>query len=211
MKYLRNFFLALLVLLLVCPISPLFHIISLKRARQEEAAAMFDPTQFAKKFWRERLLPSLNRAVSCEVLLPAIRNNAADARKTFSHSVGIGDSYTYFVTGQGRVLSVSDDEIALAVTDGATAPEIVLPLGPVFGNAIRDGTGLLNVNDYPNSQDFNGISQALNHLVEIDVLPELHTQAKVGSIVRFTGCAEVNDESSDLKPLRVIPIQAEVQ
>jgi predicted lipoprotein len=115
------------------------------------------------------------------------------------------------VSGKGRVLSVSDDEVALAVTGGATAAEIVLPTGPLFGNAVRDGTGLLNVNDYPNSQDFNAVSEALNHLAETGVLPKLRAQAKVGSIVRFTGCVEVNDESSDLKPLRVIPISAEIQ
>jgi hypothetical protein len=43
------------------------------------------------------------------------------------------------------------------------------------------------------------------------VLPQLREKAKVGAIVRFVGCAEVNDESTDLQPLRVIPIQVEVQ
>jgi len=66
---------------------------------------------------------------------------------------------------------------------------------------------LLNVNDYPNSQDFNNISEALNHIVETHVLPVLREQAKVGAVLRFSGCAEVNDESTDLKPLRVIPIR----
>ena len=83
--------------------------------------------------------------------------------------------------------------------------------GLVFGNALRDGTGLLNVNDYPNSQDFNAISEALNHIVETRVLPKLREQAKVGATISFAGCAEVDDESSDLKPLKVIPIQTEAQ
>ena len=79
----------------------------------------------------------------------------------------------------------------------------------LFGNAIRDGTGLLNVNDYPNSQDFNAISEALNHFVETRVQPQLREIAKVGATIRFVGCAEVNDESTDLKPLRVVPVLAE--
>jgi predicted lipoprotein len=195
----------------LCWLFPLFHVIPLERAQKEKAAATFDPVRFAETFWQERLLKSLDQAVTCDVLLPAIRTNAAAARKKFSHNVGISESYTYFVSGKGRVLSVSDDEVALAVTGGATAAEIVLPTGPLFGNAVRDGTGLLNVNDYPNSQDFNAVSEALNHLAETGVLPKLRAQAKVGSIVRFTGCVEVNDESSDLKPLRVIPISAEIQ
>ena len=83
--------------------------------------------------------------------------------------------------------------------------------GLVFGNAVRDGTGLLNVNDYPNSQDFNDISAELNKLIETRVQPKLRERAKVGATIRFTGCAEVSDESTDLHLLKLIPIQAEVE
>ena len=123
----------------------------------------------------------------------------------------MSESYTYFVAGQGRVLTVSDDEILLAVTEGATNAEISLQTGLLFGNAVRDGTGLLSVNDYPDSQDFNAISEALNRLVETRVQPKLREAAKVGATVRFVGCAEVNDESSDLKPLKLVPVEATVK
>jgi predicted lipoprotein len=86
-----------------------------------------------------------------------------------------------------------------------------LQTGLLFGNALRDGPGLLSVSDYPNSQDFNGISEALNHIVETRVLPKLREQARVGGKIFFAGCAEVDDESSDLKPLKVVPIQAEAR
>jgi predicted lipoprotein len=101
--------------------------------------------------------------------------------------------------------------MTLAVTEGATSAEVSLQVGLLFSNAIRDGTGLLNVNDYPNSQDFNAISEALNHLVETRVQPKLRAQAKVGATIRFVGCAEVNDESADLKPLKVVPVRTEIE
>jgi predicted lipoprotein len=107
------------------------------------------------------------------------------------------------------VIGVTNDEVALALTQSATQPEIVLPTGLLFGNAVRDATGLLDVSDYPNSQDFNGISQALNHIIETRVLPTLRERAEVGATVRFVGCTEIADESTDLKPLRVVPIQIE--
>lgn len=203
----------LLVLALagLCWVFPLFHVIPLERAQREKAAATFDPAKFSDTFWDERLLPSLDQAVRCDELLLTIRKNPAAARKQFSRSVGISESYTYFVQGRGRVVSVSNDEVGLVVTEGATAPEISLPFGPIFGNAIRDGTGLLNVSDYPNSQDFNDISAALNHRVETEVLPKLRAQAKVGTVLSFAGCAEVNDESTDLKPLRVVPVRVEAK
>jgi predicted lipoprotein len=190
---------------------PLFHIVPLKTAAAEKVAATFNAAQFAETFWTNQLLASFDKSVKAETLLSAIQSDPAAAKKKFSRSVGLSEGYFYFVSGSGRVLAVSDDEVSLAVTDGGTNAEVSLQTGLIFGNAIRDGTGLLNASDYPNSQDFNDISAALNHIVETRVLPKLREQAKVGAKISFAGCAEVDDEATDLKPLKVIPIQAEVQ
>ena len=203
-----RWFIAAVAIAGVCWVFPLFHVVPLKKAETEKSAGVFNATRFAETFWTNRLLPSVGTAVKTDVLLPAIQTNAAAAKKKFSRSVGLSESYFYFLSGTGRVVSISDDGISLAMSDNSTNAEILLETGPVFGDAIRDGTGLLNVNDYPNSQDFNGISAALDHLVETRVLPKLRQQAKAGTKISFAGCAEVDDESTDLKPLKVIPVSA---
>ena len=202
---------AVAVVASLCWLFPLFHIVPLERAAKEKAAATFDPKAFAEKFWGEQLLTSLDKAVKAEVLLPAIQSNAAEAKRKFSRSEGVSESYTYFISGKGRVMAVSDDEVSLAATEGATNVEISLQVGLLFSNAVRDGTGLLSVNDYPNSQDFNAISEALNRIIEERVLPKLRKTAKVGAMISFVGCAEVNDEFTDLKPLKVIPLKTEAK
>ena len=191
----------------ICWRFPLFHVVTLKTATAEKTAATFNPTQFAEIFWTKQLLAALAKSVPAEALLPAIQRDADAAKKKFSRSVGLSEGYFYFVSGSGRVVAVSDDDVSLAVTDGSTNAEISLQTGLIFGNALRDGTGLLNASDYPNSQDFNDISAALNHIVETQVLPKLREQAKVGAKISFVGCAEVDAEATDLKPLRVVPIQ----
>jgi predicted lipoprotein len=200
-----------LILAALCWIFPLFHIVPLKTATAEKAAAAFDATSVAENFWTNQLLPALKKTMNTDVLLPAIQSDDAAAKKKFSRSVGLSDSYFYFLSGTGRVVKISDDEISLAVTPGSTNAEISLQTGLIFGDAVRDGTGLLNVNDYPNSQDFNDLSAALNHLVETRVLPPLRQSAKIGATIFFTGCAEVDDEATDLKPLKVIPIQTKTE
>ena len=190
---------------------PLFHVATLKSATAEKAAATFNAPQFADAFWTGQLLPALAKAVKADDLVAAIQANPAAAKKQFSRRLGLSEGYFYFLRGAGKVVAVSDDEILLAVTAGGTNAEVSLSAGLIFGNALRDGTGLLNANDYPNSQDYNDLSAALNHLVETRVLPQLKTQAKVGARISFVGCAEVDDEATDLKPLKVIPIQAETQ
>lgn len=206
-----RWFIAIAIIASVCWLFPLFHIVTLKMAMAEKLAATFNVTDFAETFWTNRLLASLDKTVKADVLLSTIRKDAASAKKKFSRSVGLSEGYFYFVSGSGRVVAVSDDEVSLTVTDNGTNAEVALQTGLVFGNALRDGTGLLNASDYPNSQDFNDISAALNHIVEMRVLPKLRGQAKVGAKISFVGCAEVNDESTDLKPLKVILIQTKAE
>ena len=209
MKRATSIVISVAVFAAVCWFFPLFHVVPLKQATDAKAAATFSAAKFVESFWTAKLLESLDQAVKAEVLLPAVKSDPAAARKKYARSLGLSESYTYFVSGVGRVLSVTDDEISLVMTEGATQPEISLQTGLIFGNTVRDGTGLLNVNDYPNSQDFNDISAELNRLIETRVLPKLREQAKVGARIHFTGCAEVGDEATDLKPLKLIPVQAD--
>jgi predicted lipoprotein len=211
MKRVAPFLFALAAFAILCWRFPLFHVVPLKTATAEKAAATSNATQFAEAFWTNQLLNSTGKTVKAEVLLPAIQSDAAAAKTKFARSVGLGDSYFYFVSGVGLVVAVTEDEVALAVTAGSTNAEVSLQTGLLFGNTIRDGTGWLNVNDYPDSQKFNDLAAALNHLVETRVLPRLHEQAKVGAKIFFVGCAEVADEATDLRPLRIVPIQAEIQ
>jgi predicted lipoprotein len=189
-----------------CWLFPIFHVVPLKKNAKEKAAAVFNPTQFAETFWESQLLPSISKAVKAEMLLSAIQSNPADSKKKFSRSVGVADNYFYFVSGSGIMMAISDDEIVLNLNCGTNA-EVSLQTGLIFGNALRDGTGLLDANSYPNSQDFNAISEALNHLVETRVVSKWKGHVRIGEKISFAGCAEVDDESTDLKPLKVIPIE----
>src|SRR5262245_49258255 len=83
----------------VCWFFPLFYVVPLERVTKEKAAATFDPQEFALKFWNDPLRKSLDKAVKAEVLLPAIQADAAAAKKKFSRSIGVGESYTYFLSG----------------------------------------------------------------------------------------------------------------
>lgn len=202
---------AIAVVVGICWLFPLFHIVPLETATAEKAAATFNATRFAETFWTNQLVPAFDKSIKADVLLAAIQADPVAAKKKFSRSIGLSDSYFYFVSGTGRVVDISDDAVSLAVTEGSTNAEISLQSNLIFGDAIRDGTGLLNASTFPNSQDFNDISAALNHIVETRVLPALRQQAKVGAKISFAGCAEVDDESADLKPLKVVPIQTKTE
>ncbi len=86
------------------------------------------------------------------------REPAAAARATAGRWASAGRC-TFFLRGSGRVVSVTADEIGLAVNAiRATRPTSWSPLGLVFGNAVRDGTGLLDADAFPNAQQFNDVA-----------------------------------------------------
>jgi predicted lipoprotein len=188
---------------------PLFHVVPLNVARQQSADGVFNPAGFVEKFWAERLLPSAEKAVDAGKLMAAVVQDRNAARKKYGRGVGLGDVYYFFVAGRGSVVSVRKDGVAIALKEGSTQSDIILETGNIFGNAVRDGAGLLNVNDFSNSRDFNDISSEINRRIERQVLPALRVKAVVGAKVRFAGCAEITDEDTDLRPLRIVPFIAE--
>jgi predicted lipoprotein len=167
---------------------------------------------FAQKLWDEQLMKAAaQKAVDAAALVAEIRRDPKAAKDKHARTVGIGGSYYYFLSGTGRVVKKDGLGVSLVVTGEGNEPEVVLQSGNIFGNAVRDGSGLVNVNDYPNSQELNALSGELNKLVEDRVLPALRDKAAVGSQVKFAGVAEVTDEDLDLRPLSVVPVVAEVR
>ncbi len=190
---------------------PPFHIRSLKQVKADIAGATFNPTNFVEQFWSAKLLPATEQATDAAKVLEAIAAGPQKVRDQFGRTVGVSSSYFLFLRGTGRVVSVDADNIGLSLKTEGSGAEIVVPLGLVFGNAVRDGTGLLNSSSYPNAQEFNDISAGLNHIVETQVLPEFQRIAAVGKRVQFAGCVEVADEETDLKPLKLVPISVKAE
>ncbi|MFK7735070.1 MAG: DUF2291 family protein [Pirellulaceae bacterium] len=193
---------------------PLFHIVPLDESDQKSMAAeaeSFDPRAFVEKFWAEQLTPAATRSTDAQTLVAAIETEPEIAAETHGRRVGLSRGYYFFISGTGRVTRVDRNAIALLLHEDAGDAQVLLETGPIFGNAVRDGTGLLDINDFANSQDFNRISAEINQRIEALVLPTLRENAKVGMAVRFVGCVEITDETTDLRPLRVVPFIAEVQ
>ena len=184
---------------------PLFHMVPLQQTRQAAAAGEFNATHAAQTFWDEQLLKSLARAADAHQVLSALATDAAKARAQYGRTLGISTSTLFFLSGTGRVVAVKKNTVALALSPEGETVDVLLPTGRLFGNTVRDATGLLDASAFPNSQNFNDLSTELNHLVENTVLPQLRELAKPGVVISFTGCAEL-EEDADVKPLKIIPL-----
>ncbi len=193
---------------------PLFHVVPLRQAgatQQGPSAnqATFEAATFVDQFWTERLIPGSVGAVDASELVAAIDHDPRSARKTYGHQVGLGNAYYYFVAGIGQVVSAEKNSIGLSLEENQSSIQVSLEAGNIFGNSVRDGTGLLDINHFANSQDFNAVSSEINRRIEREVLPSLREKGAIGAKVRFVGCTEITDEEIDLHPLRVVPFIVE--
>lgn len=190
---------------------PPVRIVRLHNVKGPAPTGSFDAARFVQQFWTNQLLPAVSRATPADELVALLRTDAAAARQKFGRRIGLSQTCNFFMAGTGTVVGVTDTEILVTMTPEATAPEVALQTGLIFGNAVRDGTGLIDVNDYPNSQDFNAISAELNRLIEQQVVPYLRQIAKPGARIRFAGCAELSGDTTAPMPVRVVPVLAEVE
>jgi predicted lipoprotein len=174
-----------------------------------EAAATFDAAAFTAEFWRGKLQPAAARSPALAPIAVAVRADPMAAAKQHGHKVGEGTTWYYFARGSGRVTAVEKSRL-LVELDGAPGAIVAVRTGPVFGNAVRDGSGLLELNRVPGLAEFNAVSAELNRRVEQTVQPPLKTGVEVGARVAFVGCAEAPESVGHGPLLVLVPVQAEI-
>ncbi|HEX2853412.1 MAG TPA: DUF2291 family protein [Opitutaceae bacterium] len=193
---------------------PLFHVRPLQasgadgKSAASLAAGAFDPAATALRLWQTDLRAAAQRAPELKNFAAQLRADPAAAGRKFASAAGLGTAY-YFVRGSGRVVARDRNQVKIAL-DGAEATIVALRIGPVFGNAVRDGCGLLEVNAFPGLQEFNALAAELNTLVEKHVIPTVREKADVGARIQFAGCAGAPETvgGPDEPLLVLIPVEA---
>jgi predicted lipoprotein len=201
----------LVILIVVALVFPPFHVhrlesgAGLSNGNLTPLPAPLDVREYAHRFWNEQLLPASSQASEAGVVTAALASDPELAAKQYGRRSGLGGNALYFIRGTGRVRSSDRKGIWLAL-EGHDQIPVLLSGGPLFGNALRDATGLLNVKDF-SSFDFNALSTELNRIAETQVQPALK-RAVVGKQLRFVGCAEAGGESGKLQ-LKIVLISVE--
>jgi predicted lipoprotein len=172
----------------------------------------FDAVSFAKKLWDEKLPEKINTAVELPVLMQAVTKDKEVAFTQYSNALGIGNYRYSLVKATGTIADVNEDEAGVLVNlpfaDSITYVTIATEY--IYGNAIRDASGLVDVKDFPNSTDLNSISEEINKLVKKTVLPAFKTTIKKGDKVNIVGAVELNKEHIKWNGLELIPVRLQI-
>jgi predicted lipoprotein len=205
-KNVLRYILSIIVILLVAYNSVYFK--KLDEVKAAKDAKTFDAAAYAQGFWEKKLMPNLDSAVNFGELMHTFGANTAVAFDEYSHALGIGNLRYFLIRAEGQVKAIDADNVIVTVKE---SPQTTIKIATeyIFGNAVRDATGLININDFSNTMDFNNVSAEINKIVRAKILPLLKN-VKVGDKIDFTGAMELNKEHINLLQIEVIPVAVKI-
>lgn len=201
MKKPIKYILGILVILVVLFFS--FRIEKLDEYKAAKSIKVFDAADYAQDVWLNKIPAVINDAPEIGSLLELLKTNKEKAFEDFGKKLGISKTWYFMAKGEGVVDSVMEESLRIDIGQNN---KIQLATSFIFGNAVRDASGAVNIDDFINMTDFNNVSVALNKLVKEKVANDLKNSAKPGTKLQFAGAIEVNEENTDLNAIRVIPV-----
>ena len=171
--------------------------------RVSNVQVKFDANEYAGQFWENQLPECIRDAPDFKSVFQQLEQDPEKTFERYAHKLGISKTYYMLLKGSGTIEAV-DQEFLLVRIDENTLVQVATDF--IFGNAVRDGSGKVNINQFLNMTDFNSVSIALNKLVKEKVVTRLKKSAKTGMRIEFTGAAEINEDEIDLTLIRLIPV-----
>jgi predicted lipoprotein len=157
------------------------------------------------------LTPSLEKAADAATVVAELHNNPRQAAESYGRPVGVSRARIFCLRGVGTIVAINKKDVGISLSGTGNTPDVILQTGLLFGNTVRDASGLLQAGDFSNSQQFNEISTELNRMVETRVIAPLKEHSELGRTIKFIGCAQVVPEPAGVTPLRIIPLRVEIQ
>ncbi len=175
----------------------------LDERQTENEEVLFDVHTLVEELWERELVNAYDSAVEITSLLDRLKTDPEPAFQQHAQALGIGNIAYFKVQGRGTVRRINENNVLLEVDGQPVEVETEF----IFGNAIRDASGLIKINDFDNTSDFNSISETINEKIRTEIIPEFRAKVKEGSNLTFKGAIELNQAHLDLDQLEVIPLQ----
>ncbi|MEO6282324.1 MAG: DUF2291 domain-containing protein [Dyadobacter sp.] len=173
-------------------------------------ATSFNAARYAGRFWETKLLPATSKAIETGELLSLLKTDKGKAFADHSHALGIGNVKFFLIKGIGTVESVEENQVLLKIEFQHEKSVLRIATEYIFGNAVRDASGAMDMNEFSNSMDFNNVSAEINKIIRDKVIPGFKSKVKKGDRITFSGAIELNKEHTDLKRIEVIPVSLKI-
>lgn len=173
----------------------------------KQGADKFNAPQYASELY-SKILSDSAKAIPLDQLVKDIQTDKEKAFATYGNALAIGSTRYFLVKGNGGVKDVQESDVPIETSE---KNEVNIATEFVYGNAIRDASKKVSLNDFSNTEDLNNISVEVNKLIRTKILPPFKSAVKKGATVIFLGAVELNKEHLNLNDMELIPIQLSPQ
>lgn len=168
----------------------------------------FNAVEYAQNYLDQKLIPSISKTPSTDTLLNLIKTNTSGVFDKFSHALDIGNIRYFMAKGNGTVTGLDESDVYITTPAHQT---IRIATEYVFGNALRDAPGIININDFTNSGDLNNVSSELNKIIRNKVLPPFKSAVKKGDVIEYAGAFKLNRQHLNTDSIEVIPYYLKIK
>lgn len=169
--------------------------------------SIYNSEAYATELWKNKMPAIIQDAPQILPLIEELETNKQKAFEDFGKKLGISRTWYFMAKGEGLVDSLEEEYLWVNMGNHI---RIQLATGFIFGNAVRDASGVANIDDFINMTDFNNVSVSLNKLVKNEVVRELKNSAEPGMKIEFAGAFEINEEKVNTDSIRVIPVSVKI-
>lgn len=170
----------------------------------------FDAANYSKKLWNEKLPAKLDSAIELTAFISLLQAQPEEAFQKYSNAIAIGNYRYSLVKATGVVTSVNEDDVLFAIPNNGSTLNVTLETEFIYGNALRDASGLVDVRDFTSTTDLNDVSQELNNMVRNEVLPPFKKSVKKGDKIQLTAAVQINKEHIKFDGLELIPLRIQI-
>lgn len=168
-----------------------------------DTPGVFNAAAYAIEIWDNRLPNAINSTPNLIDLVKILEADPVNAFENYGRKLGISNTYYFMANGEGIIKSVEEENLVIDAEGGL---QIRLATDFIFGNAVRDGSGIVDIDDFVNMTDFNNVSIELNNIIKKKVVPQLNEFAQPRMKVDFAGTFAINEKDADINNIRVIPV-----
>ena len=189
----------------------IFFSLKVENLQEHQAKApttIFDASEYANHFWTEKLPQRIAEAPDANLLLTKLNENPSMAFSTYGKKLGISKTYYFLFQGNGFIQAIHNEYLSVVLNN--TQDTLHIATAFIFGNAVRDGSGSVNIDNFINMTDFNNVSIAINKLVKEKIVPRLKKSATIGKQIEFAGVAELRVDQAIPEILSIIPVKANI-
>jgi hypothetical protein len=167
------------------------------------APKAFDAAAYANNYFYKQLPAAIDKAPDIDKLITMLKTDTAATFKTYGHALAIGTTRYFLVQGKGTITNIDDNGVWVSTSSGNS---VLLATEYVYGNALRDASGLVDINKFSSTMDLNNIAAEIDKIVRSKILPPVKSELKKGNTIQFTGAVGLNQAHLQMGDIEITPV-----